>query len=107
MSAAFCRPDGSSRLRAEVYIDTRDRESTKAVFDDLYRQKPRIEDKIGQELEWDRLDHRQASRISLYYPHEIRVSDEECWPGALSWLVEVMGKMRDAFDPLLRELSNS
>ena len=57
-SAAFCRPDGSSRLRAEVYIDTRDRESTKAVFDDLYRQKPRIEEKVGEELEWDRLDCR-------------------------------------------------
>ena len=106
-SAAFCRLEGSHRLRAEVYIDTRDRESTKAVFDDLSRQKPRIEEKVGEELEWDRLDHRQASRISLYYPHEIRVSDEERWPDTRSWLVDAMGRMRDAFNPLLQELPDS
>ena len=106
-SAAFCRLDGRPRLRAEAYINTGDQESTKAVFDDLYRRKVRVEEKVGEELEWDRLDHRQASRISLYYPHEIRVTDEVRWPDALSWLVEAMGKMRDAFDPVLRELPDS
>ena len=103
-SAAFCQPDGRFQLRAEAYIDTRDQESTKAVFDDLYRQKTRIEEKVGEELEWDRIDRKQASRISLYYPREIRVTDEERWPDARSWLVEAMGKMRDAFNPVLREL---
>ena len=103
-SAAFCRLDGRPRLRAEAYIDAGDQESTKAVFDDLYRQKARIEEKVGEELEWDRRDHTQASRISLYYPREIRVTDEERWPDARSWLVEAMGKMRDAFNPVLREL---
>ena len=103
-SAAFCRLDGRPRLRAEAYIDTRDQKSTKAVFDDLYRQKARIEEKVGEELEWDRIDRKQASRISLYYPREIRVTDEERWPDARSWLVEAMGKMRDAFNPVLREL---
>ena len=103
-SAAFCRPDGRFRLRAEAYIDSGDQESTNAVFDGLYRHKARIEEKAGGELDWDRIDHRRASRISLYYPHEIRVTDEERWPDALPWLVEAMGRMRDAFDPVLQEL---
>ncbi len=103
-SAAFCRPDGRFQLRAEAYIDAGDQESTKAAFDGLYRQKDRIEGKVGEELEWDRRDHTQASRISLYYPDEIQVTDEERWPDARSWLVEAMGKMRGAFNPVLREL---
>ena len=103
-SAAFCRSEGSYRLRAEAYIDTRDAETTKAAFDDLHRRKEQIEKAVGEALEWSRLDHRQASRVSIYYPDEIRVTDEELWPDALSWLVEAMGRMRDAFNPVLQDL---
>ena len=99
-SAAFCRPDGRFRLRAEAYIDTGD----KAVFDALHHRKQQIEEAVGENLEWDRIDNRRASRVSLYFPEEIRVTDEERWPEALSWLVEAMGRMRDAFNPALQEL---
>ena len=67
-SAAFCRSEGSYRLRAEAYIDTRDAETTKAAFDDLHRRKEQIEKAAGEALEWSRLDHRRASRVSIYYP---------------------------------------
>ena len=103
-NAAFCRPGGNYQLRAEAYIDTRDAETTKAAFDDLYRRKEQIEKAVGEVLEWSRLDNRRASRVSIYFPHEIRVSDEERWPEALLWLVEAMGRMRDAFNPALQEL---
>ena len=103
-SAAFCRSDGRSRLRAEAYIDTGDAETTKAAFDDLHHRKQQIEEAVGENLEWDRIDNRRASRVSLYFPEEIRVTDEERWPEALSWLVEAMGRMRDAFNPALQEL---
>lgn len=42
--------------------------------------------------------------MSLYDPDEIRVTDEERWLDALSWLVDAMGRIRDAFNPALREL---
>ena len=103
-SAAFCRSEGSYRLRAEAYIDTGDAGTTKAAFDDLYRRKEQMEKAVGEDLEWDRIDDKRGARISIYFPHEIRVSDEERWPEARSWLVEAMGRMRDAFNPALREL---
>ena len=104
-SAAFCRPDGRNRLRAEAYIYKQgETDATKAVFDALHDRKQEIEEAVGESLDWDRLDHRQAARISLYYPDEIRVTDEERWPEAREWLVEAMGRMRDAFNPVIEEL---
>ena len=103
-SAAFCRSDGRFRLRAEAYIDTGDAETTKAAFDDLHHRKQQIEEAVGENLEWNRLDDRRASRVSLYFPEEIRVTDEERWPEARDWLVEAIGRMRDAFNPALQEL---
>ena len=103
-SAAFCQPERRSRLRAEAHINTGDAETTKAAFDDLHRRKERIEKAVGEDLEWDRMDDKRRARVSIYYPHEIRVSEEERWPEARSWLVEAMGRMRDAFDPVLQEL---
>ena len=104
--AAFCRSEGSYRLRAEAYIDTGDAKTTKAAFGSLYRRKEQIEKTIEEALEWSRLDDKRASRVSLYFPDKIRITDEERWPEALSWLVEAMGRMRDAFDPVLQELQS-
>ena len=104
-AAAFCRPDGRTyRLRAEAYIDTGDVETTKGLFDKLSLQKARIEDSVGTSLEWDRIDGRRGSRISLYFPETIRISEEERWPEAREWLIDALGKMRDAFAPELDAL---
>lgn len=104
-AATFCRPDGRTyRLRAEAYIDTGDIETTKGLFDKLFLQKARIEDSVGTSLEWDRIDGKRGSRISLYFPETIRISEEERWPEAREWLIDAMGKMRDAFAPELDAL---
>jgi len=103
-NAAFCRPDGKYRLRGEVYIDGGDADTNKNTFDGLHEKKQQIEQAVGEALDWDRLDHRRASRISLYFPDEIRITDEERWPDARTWLVQAMGKMRNAFNPILEEL---
>ena len=104
-SAAFCRPDGRRLLRAEAYIKTGERKSTKEAFDALREKREQIEQAVCEELEWDdHVDRGRASRISLYFPDEIRVTDEERWPEARDWLIQAMGKMRAAFDPALQEL---
>lgn len=48
---AFCRPEGSYRLRAEAYINTGDAATTKAAFDGLHRRKVQIEKAVGEALE--------------------------------------------------------
>ncbi|MCY4454406.1 MAG: DUF4268 domain-containing protein [Immundisolibacterales bacterium] len=103
-SASFCRTPRGYGLRAEAYIDTGDRETTKEAFDALREKQGQIEHAVGDDLEWERRDPRQASRISLYFPTGIRVTDEERWLEARDWLVQAMGKMRAAFDPVLEEL---
>ena len=105
-SAAFCWRDGRRGLRAEAYIETGDWETTKEAFDSLLEKKARIEQSVGEALDWDRLDNRKRSRISLYFPGEIRIAEEERWPEARDWLIQAMGKMRTAFDPVLQELQD-
>ena len=103
-NATFCKPDGRHRLRAEVYIDAEDAGTVNKAFDDLWGLKQQIEQAVGEELEWNPLDSRRASRISLYFPDDIQIADEDRWPEARAWLVQAMGKMRAAFDPVIKEL---
>lgn len=103
-NAVFCRPDGKYRLRVEAYIDGGDADANKNTFDTLHEKKPQIERAVGGPLEWARLDSKRASRISLYFPTEIRISNEERWSEARNWLVQAMGKMRSAFGPVLEGL---
>jgi hypothetical protein len=61
------------RLRAEFYIDVRDTEKNKAIFDKLFSKKAEIELKTGP-LDWERLDQKRASRISLVR-HDTNIED--------------------------------
>lgn len=103
-AAAFCRPDGKYQLRAEAYIDGGGADTSKNTFDALHEKKQQIEAVVGEALDWTRLDHRRASRISLYFPDEIQIADEARWPEARTWLVQAMGQMRNAISPVLEGL---
>ena len=100
---SFGGPKAAPRVRVEVYIDTRDSATTKQVFDHLHNQKGEIEEAVGEGLEWDRLDDRRASRISLYFPGNMEIGEEERWPEVREWLVQTLGKVRDVFNPHLED----
>lgn len=102
VNASFCRPD-KYRLRAEIYIDVGDAESNLGLFNGLHAHKAKIEDEIGEELDWDPLEGKRACRISLYFPGGIQVRKQDRWPEAREWLIEALGRMRQAFDPVLTE----
>ena len=106
-SAAFCLNEGRYGLRVEVYLDTGDATTTKETYDDLHdRKRIDIEREVGEELVWTRLDDKKASRISLYFPEEIRVTNMECWPAAREWLIRALGRLRGGFDPVLQEFQD-
>ena len=100
----FCKPEDEYRLRVELYIDVGDAKTNKAAFERLHEQKARIEEDLGEALDWDRLDDRKGARISLYYAEGIEVSEEEKWPAARNWLVDAAGRMRQVFAPAIRDL---
>lgn len=131
-AASFCRVNGEYRLRTEVYIampaktvssDTgakttkglvrnilqkwrRDAGRAEGLFDLLLRQKARIEKAVGGSLDWDSLDDKRGSRISFYFPETMRIDEEERWPEAREWLLDALGRMRDAFTPELDALAD-
>lgn len=105
-SAAFCRPYGKYQLRAEAYIEGGGSDTSKNTFDALHGKKQQIEQVVGEVLDWTRLDHRRASSISLYFPEEVQITDDVRWPEARAWLVQAMGRMRNAINPVLEGLPN-
>lgn len=64
-------------FRVELYIDSGDKETNKNLFDALLSQKDEIEQEIGHELTWQRLDNRRASRVAWVFPGHITDSEEE------------------------------
>jgi hypothetical protein len=91
------------KLRVELYIDTGSKERNKAGFDALKEQKKEIEQAIGSTLNWERLNHRRASRISVARPTLITDPPDEL-EKAKQWALETTLKFVDAFQPRLKEL---
>ena len=92
------------RFRAELYIDTGDRDRNLALFEALHEQREAIAREIGAALEWERLEAR-AKRISLYAPFPISIRS----PGSelkrlKEWAVPSMVNMVTAFRPRLGTL---
>src|SRR5262249_41630919 len=57
---------GQDEGRVELYIDrgTNQTETNKHIFDQLHRQKKKIERDFGGELSWQRLNDKRACRIA-------------------------------------------
>lgn len=88
-----------SRLRCDLYIET-----NTAAFESLRKRKEPVEEALGQSLEWDGMDGKKGARIALYSPEAIAVADEQKWPEAREWLIDAAGRMRQAFEPLIKDL---
>jgi CBS domain-containing protein len=65
------------RFRVETYLRTGSPTRTKALFDALHADKAAIEAEIGMPLEWERLDHREASRIARYWDVTIEADESD------------------------------
>lgn len=89
------------RFRAEVYIDSGDRDRNKAIFDRLHARKPELESKLG-EMGWERLDNKRASRIALYRPGSIEDPPEKL-AELRAWGVENLKRMNAVLVPMLEE----
>ncbi len=89
------------QLRIEIYLDTGDQETTKRLFDGLMAEAAQWAERIGIELQWERLDDRRASRIAVYYP-AFDLDDGEQRALARTWCVGTALTLYDHFDAELR-----
>ena len=94
---------GGGQAKVELYIDCGDREANKERFDFLAESKDEIELVVGESLNWERLDHRRACRISASRAGSIR-DDEKKLGEIRSWMIDTLPKIKTAFAPKLAEM---
>ena len=82
------------RIRAGLYIDLGEAEKNKALFDVIFSDKETVETKIGESLNWERLNEKRASRIAVYRTGSID-SDIETLESIKDWAVEMMLKFKE------------
>ena len=87
--------------RAELYIDSMDRDWNKRVFD-VIREKVRSDETEYGTLRWERLDDGRASRISLAND-ALSFKRQEDWKAAIQWLCGALDELRRILDELANQ----
>jgi hypothetical protein len=84
--------------RIELYIDTVDAAKNNAYFDHVEHAREQSEQTLGKPLIWERLDAKQASRIS--YPVTTGgYRDVEQWAAIQDDLIDAMIRLDAALRP--------
>jgi len=99
VSAVF---SGKDTARVELYIDLRDFEVNKTLFDWLHDQKDTIEKKCGFPLQWERLDEKRASRIAVSRSGSIESSAEDL-EQIRKWQIERLLIFKKVFGQLVKD----
>jgi len=92
-----------SKFRVELYIDTGKKEYNDFIFENLEERKSSIEKGIENELVWELLPEKRASRISIYTDGTIDDDNDEL-DKIIEWAVPYIIKFREVFEPLLKTI---
>lgn len=92
------------RVRAEIYIDLGEAEWNKTIFDACVKGKEALEAQCGEELAWERLDDRRASRIAMYRAGSID-GDPQTLQEIKVWGIEQLLKLKKIIGPKLAEVA--
>lgn len=88
--------------RAEIYIDTGDKERNKHIFHCLFAQREKFSSEFPSEVDWQELPERRACRISVTRVGNGLV-DEEKWDNIIDFLSETVLKFFEVFRTSLDE----
>jgi hypothetical protein len=89
----------------ELYID-HDRDTgqkNKAIFDSLYAQRDAIEKEFEEQLEWQRLDEKRASRIRRRFANG-GLASPDTWPTLQEEMIDAMIRLDKALRPRLAKI---
>lgn len=91
------------RIGVELYAS---HDVNKTAFNALHTQKLAIEAEFGEQLLWQELPGKKASRIVLYKTG-VDPSNEGQYPDLHAWMLSKMDRFRGVFGPRVRALSLS
>ena len=91
------------QLRTELYINTRDKDRNKQIFDRLVEEKEVIEKEFDGDLEWQRADEQRYSRIYSSIPAAIRDDPAEL-EEAKTWALKNLQDLVDVFQKRINKL---
>ena len=89
--------------RVELYISRAEKVENKFIFDKLVEIKDEAEQYFGNNLTWERLDDKKASRIKCQMDN-VSVFNEDDWGSMINFMVESMIKLNDAFNKPLQKV---
>lgn len=92
------------KFKTEFYLSSTDKERNRRLFDFLYSRRTKIEEEIGEPLNWNRQDNCIASRISL--EREGSITDKELWESLRNWAVDTVIRFHKAFFKDIEEFCN-
>ncbi|HJF73031.1 MAG TPA: DUF4268 domain-containing protein [Gallibacterium anatis] len=92
-------------VSVELYINGKERQDSKKIFDLLIQDKVDIEKELGLKLSWERLDDNKGSRI--FITNEIfELYNKDSWDKAIEWQIGIMKKFEEVFKKRISVISN-
>ena len=99
--AAFAQ---GNRAQVVVNFNYRNRDTNKALFDQLEEQKDAIHSELGYPLDWERMDNNKPSRISISREGNINDNQEDL-EAIRNWMTDKLLDFKRVFLPRLEELA--
>ena len=90
--------------KVEIYIDSKDRDWNKTLFDKLMEHRDHIESELSESLEWERQDSWRYSRISISHKGSIDDNPEKL-KETRDWMIEKLPDFKRVFGPMLNKLA--
>jgi len=81
-------------------------DADKAIFSQLFAKKADLEAKLGLPLEWEELEGRKESRVTLKVPN-YKPSAKEGWAKSQEWVAQHLDKMHHTFFQAVKSLAST
>ena len=85
-----------SEIKSQLWI-----KDSKPLFDYLYDSKNKIEEELGFNLNWGRLDNKKASYISII--NNVNIRDESTWNKSIKWQLDNASKLYNVFSNRIKK----
>ena len=90
-------------VRVELTLQRSSTEDNKWFFDRLKKKAGEIERRIGETLEWNRMEDKKSSKIRFVRP--VDSYNRDCWAEIIEWMADHISRLVNAFSTHLEHLN--